>query len=109
MSKDKSAAPYVFPGMKPYFDQVATDLGLDPHQLGRAQSGWHVSQLQQLLGQLPRLDPDNQQKMLAEHVYPILDSLDGANEAAKAAVQDAVGGCGIATPRRKPADKERKK
>jgi hypothetical protein len=110
MAKDKSAEPYVFPGMTPFFTQVATDLGLDPHQLGRAVQGWHIAQLQQLLGQLPRLDPDNQQKMLDEHVYPILESLDGANEAAKAAVADAVAGCGIAAPKRlKPAEKEKKR
>jgi hypothetical protein len=47
--------------------------------------------------------------MLDEHVYPILESLDGANEAAKAAVADAVAGCGISAPKRLKADKERKK
>src|SRR5580765_2463990 len=105
MAKEKSAVPYVFPGMTPFFEQVATDMGLDPHQMGRAQQGWHISQLQQLLGQLAKLDPDSQQKMLDEHVYPILESQEGATEAAKAAVQDALAGCGIAAPRRKPAEK----
>ena len=98
MAKEKSADKYVFPGMKPFLDQVGEDKGLDLHQLGRAQQGWHMSQLQQLLGQLPGLDPDSQLKMVEDHIYPVLASLDGSNEAAKAAVKDALTGCDIPFP-----------
>ena len=107
MAKEKSAPPYVFHGMTPFVEQVAKDMGLDAHQMGRAQSGWHQSRLQQLLGQLPKLDPDSQQTMLDEQIYPVHESHEAAVEAERAAIQHVLTGCGIAAPKRqKPADKK---
>ena len=46
---------YTFPGLWPFIERVAR--GRDLHQLGRARELWHCKQIQDALGQLPRLDP----------------------------------------------------
>jgi hypothetical protein len=64
--------PYVFPGLWPFIERVSR--GRDLHQLGRARELWHCKQIQDALGQLPRLDPESQRQLLA-HVLTVRQSL----------------------------------
>ena len=63
---------YVFPGLWPFIERVAQ--GRDLHHLGRAREIWHCKQIQDSLGQLPRLDPESQRQLLA-HALIIRQSL----------------------------------
>lgn len=44
---------YVFPGITPYIDRAADELGLDNEHKHRARSGWHVKSIADALAQLP--------------------------------------------------------
>ena len=74
---------YVFPGLWPFIERVAQ--GRDLHHLGRAREIWHCKQIQDSLGQLPRLDPKSQRELL-DHVLEIRASLVVALEGIDAAV-----------------------
>jgi hypothetical protein len=74
---------YVFPGLWPFIERVAQ--GRDLHHLGRAREIWHCKQIQDSLGQLPRLDAKSQRELL-DHVLKIRASLFVALEGIDAAV-----------------------
>jgi hypothetical protein len=74
---------YVFPGLWPFIERVAQ--GRDLHHLGRAREIWHCKQIQDSLGQLPRLDTKSQRELL-DHVLKIRASLAVALEGIDAAV-----------------------
>ena len=74
---------YVFPGLWPFIERVAQ--GRDLHHLGRAREIWHCKQIQDSLGQLPRLDAKSQRELL-DHVLKIRASLVVALEGIDAAV-----------------------
>jgi hypothetical protein len=74
---------YVFPGLWPFIERVAQ--GRDLHHLGRAREIWHCKQIQDSLGQLPRLDARSQRELL-NHVLEIRASLAVALEGIDAAV-----------------------
>jgi hypothetical protein len=74
---------YVFPGLWPFIERVAQ--GRDLHHLGRAREIWHCKQIQDSLGQLPRLDAKSQRELL-DHVLKIRASLGVALEGIDAAV-----------------------
>jgi hypothetical protein len=74
---------YIFPGLWPFIERVAQ--GRDLHHLGRAREIWHCKQIQDSLGQLPRLDAKSQRELL-EHVLKIRASLVVALEGIDAAV-----------------------
>jgi hypothetical protein len=78
---------YVFPGLWPFIERVAQ--GRDLHHLGRAREIWHCKQIQDSLGQLPRLGPDSQRQLL-DHVLKIRASLAIALEGIDAAVLEVV-------------------
>lgn len=64
--------PYVFPGVRPFLDAVIEDSGRpDPH-VGR--DVWHVSRIQEALGQMSRMDADSR-KAAMEHVHELRESL----------------------------------
>jgi len=77
--------PYTFPGLWPFIERVAR--GRDLHQLGRARELWHCKQIQDSLGQLPRLDPQSQRQLLA-HVLKVRQSLAVAVEGIDAAIAE---------------------
>jgi hypothetical protein len=79
---------YVFPGLWPFIERVAR--GRDLHQLGRARELWHCKQIQDSLGQLPRLDPESQRQLLG-HVLKVRESLAVALEGIDAAVLEVAG------------------
>jgi hypothetical protein len=86
---------YTFPGVWPFIERVAR--GRDLHQLGRARELWHCKQLQDALGQLPRLDRKNQLELLA-HVNQIRESLALALEGCDAAILEVANEFGLPAP-----------
>src|SRR5689334_14892108 len=81
-SQPATMPTYVFPGLWPFIERVAQ--GRDLHHLGRAREIWHCKQIQDSLGQLPRLDASSQRELL-EHVHRIRASLAVALEGIDAA------------------------
>lgn len=63
---------YIFPGLWPFIERVAR--GRDIQFLGRAKELWHTRQVQDALGQIPRLDPESQRQLL-EHVCRVRAAL----------------------------------
>jgi hypothetical protein len=63
---------YVFPGLWPFIERVSKDRELN--HLGRARELWHCRQIQDALGQLPRLDPKSQDELL-NHILKVRASL----------------------------------
>lgn len=63
---------YTFPGLWPFIERAAE--GRSPYQLGRGRELWHAKQIQDALGQLPRLD-DESRKALLTHAVRVRDSL----------------------------------
>ncbi len=86
---------YIFPGLWPFIERVAR--GRDLHQLGRARELWHCKQIQDSLGQLPRLDPGSQLELLA-HVNQIRESLALALEGCDAAILEVTSEFGLPAP-----------
>ncbi|QEH38655.1 hypothetical protein OJF2_72610 [Aquisphaera giovannonii] len=87
--------PYVFPGLRPFIERVAR--GRDLHHLGRAGELWHCKQVQDALGQLPRLEGSSRRQLL-DHVFAIRDSLAVALEGIDAAVEETASELGIPLP-----------
>lgn len=77
---------YIFPGLWPFIERAAR--GRDSHHLGRARELWHCKQIQDALGQLPRLDRVSQKALLA-HAYQVRDSLALALRGCDAAILEA--------------------
>ncbi len=78
---------YVFPGLWPFVERAGESRDL--YQLGRARDLWHCKQVQDALGQVPRLDPDSRRELL-DHVQKIRDSLAVAVEGIDLAVNEVV-------------------
>ena len=78
---------YTFPGVWPFVERIAASTGRDLHQAGRCRQLWHVSQVQDALGQLPRLDRISQEQLLA-HVRATRESLALALEGVDAAIAE---------------------
>lgn len=74
---------YVFPGLWPFIERVAR--GRDVHHLGRARELWHGKQIQDALGQLPRLDPESRRQLI-DHACKIRAALAVALEGMDAAI-----------------------
>jgi hypothetical protein len=86
---------YIFPGLWPYIERVAR--GRDLHQLGRARELWHCKQIQDALGQIPRLDFKSQLELMA-HANHIRDSLAMALEGIDAAILEVASELGLPLP-----------
>jgi hypothetical protein len=86
---------YIFPGLWPFVERVARGRGL--HHLGRARELWHCKQIQDSLGQLPRLDRASQLELLA-HVNQIRESLALALEGCDASILEVIGELGLPAP-----------
>lgn len=80
---------YHFPGVHPFIEAVAARTGRDLHQVGRTRQLWHVAQIQDALGQMPRLDAASQAESLA-HVRRLRDGLALALEGVDAAITEVV-------------------
>jgi hypothetical protein len=87
---------YVFPGLWPFIERVAR--GRELHQLGRARELWHCKQIQDSLGQLPRLDPESQRQLMA-HALTIRQSLAVAVEGIDAAIAEVASELSLDLPR----------
>jgi hypothetical protein len=74
---------YVFSGLWPFIERAAR--GRDIPHLGRARELWHGKQIQDALGQIPRIDPESRRKLI-EHVCKIRASLAVALEGIDAAI-----------------------
>jgi hypothetical protein len=74
---------YIFPGLWPYVERVARGRGL--HHVGRARELWHCKQIQDALGQIPRLDPESRRQLIG-HACKIRASLAVALEGIDAAI-----------------------
>jgi hypothetical protein len=83
---------YVFPGLWPFIEGVAR--GRDLHHLGRARELWHCKQIQDSLGQLPRLDLQSQRQLLA-HIVAVRNSLALAIEGIDAAIAEVTAELGL--------------
>ena len=86
---------YVFPGLWPFIERVAR--GRDLHHLGRARDVWHCKQIQDSLGQLPRLDPESRRQLLG-HILKLRASLAVALEGVDAAILEVSGELGLIAP-----------
>jgi hypothetical protein len=93
---------YVFPGLWPFIERVAQ--GRDLHHLGRAREIWHCKQIQDSLGQLPRLDAKSQRELL-DHVLKIRESLVVALEGIDAAVAEVSHEFNLVSSQMKDQDK----
>ena len=76
---------YIFPGLWPFIERAAC--GRDVPHLGRARDNWHGKQIQDALGQVPRLDPASRQELLG-HVLKIRESLGVAIEGIDLAIAE---------------------
>lgn len=90
-------AAYIFPGIWPFIERAQSELGCDLHQYGRARSLWHVSQMQNALGQLPKLDVKSQRECL-EHINKNRMSLACALLGVDNAILDACVSLGLPLP-----------
>jgi hypothetical protein len=63
---------YTFPGLWPFIERAAEGRSL--YQLGRGRELWHSKQVQDALGQLPKLD-EASRKALLVHVVRVRESL----------------------------------
>jgi hypothetical protein len=86
---------YIFKCLWPFIERVAR--GRDLHQLGRAREFWHCKQIQDSLGQLPRLDRASQRQLL-EHVLKVRESLAVALEGIDAAILEVAGALNLPVP-----------
>ena len=77
---------YTFPGLWPFIERAAA--GRSPYQLGRGRELWHSKQVQDALGQLPRLDAASRKALLA-HVVQVRDSLAAVVEGIDLAIAEA--------------------
>ena len=90
---------YTFPGLWPFIERAAE--GRSPYQLGRARELWHSKQVQDALGQLPRLDAESRKALLA-HAVRVRDSLAAVVEGVDLAIAEAARATGTPLePRRK--------
>ena len=91
--------PYIFPGLGPFVDRVAQ--GRDLQQIGKARDLWHCKQIQDALGQIPRLDRESQKQLLT-HALRVRESLAVALEGVDAAITEVAEILDLSLPR-KPA------
>ena len=63
---------HTFPGLQPFIERAGA--GRDLPHLGRSCSLWHCKQVQDALGQLPRLDRESRNGLLA-HLQSARDAL----------------------------------
>jgi hypothetical protein len=90
---------YVFPGLWPFIERAAEGRSL--YQLGRGRELWHSKQVQDALGQVPRLD-DASRKALMAHVARVRDSLAAVVEGIDLAIAETAKATSTPTePRRK--------
>lgn len=92
-----SMSQYVFPGVWPFIERIAAATGRDLHQAGRTRSLWHVGQVQDALGQLPRVPSAHQPELLA-HARKVRESLALALEGVDAAIAEVAAACGLTGP-----------
>jgi hypothetical protein len=69
------------------------------HQIGRSSGLWHVSRIQDALGQIPRMDPESR-KAAMEQVAEIRESLALALEGVDAAIAEVTSECEIPAPKK---------
>jgi len=80
---------YVFPGLQPFIDSAARAMGVDLGHFGRTKLLWHCTQIQNALGQLPRM-PDKQSQIDAmTYINAVRDSLACAVAGIDSAILDA--------------------
>jgi len=96
-------APFTFPGLWPYIARAAA--GRADAFLGRGRELWHYKQVQDALGQYPRLDPESRRTLL-EHVAAVRDSLaltlDGVDLAVRESIEAVEGPSAKPEPEPKP-------
>ncbi len=78
-------------------EQVCESKGRDLHQLGRAVELWHSKQVQNALGQIPRIDPESQLACLEQIVHH-RESLACALEGIDLAILEVVTELGLPAP-----------
>lgn len=91
--------PYVFPGVRPFIESAAEDGGHDLHQVGRSLGLWHVSRIQDALGQIPKMPPESR-KQAMEQVDDIRESLALALEGVDSAIAEVMAECEIPAPKK---------
>jgi hypothetical protein len=92
---------YVFVGLRPFIERAAADMGVSPIHVGRALSLWHATQIQDTLGQLPKVDAAHR-KSLLDHAIVVRDSLAAALAGIDAAIDEVDESLQINPERRKP-------
>ena len=83
---------YVFPGLRPFIDAAAVAAGKHPQHLGRGASLWHCTQIQDALGQLPKL---TDRGPLMAHARSIRDELAIVLAGIDAALDEVSSECGL--------------
>ena len=79
---------YVFSGLWPYIERAAKHLGFPLARYGQTRTLWHCTQIQNALGQLPRMPTRESQVEAMAYVNAIRDSLACAIEGIDAAILD---------------------
>ncbi len=80
-------AIHTFPGLQPFIERAGAGRTL-PH-LGRSRELWHCKQVQDALGQLPRLDRESRSQLL-EHIQSARDALAVAVEGIDLAIKETI-------------------
>jgi hypothetical protein len=93
---------YTFPGLWPFIERAAEGRSL--YQLGRARELWHSKQVQDALGQLPRLDAASRKALLA-HAVQVRDSLAAVVEGVDLAIAEAARATGTPLESRRKRDR----
>lgn len=89
--------PYTFRGVQPFVEAAAAAAEVAPADVSPLRRLWHVQQVQDALGQLPRLDPAAKAEA-AGHVRRTLTAFRSAVDGCAAAVAEAFAACGLAPP-----------
>lgn len=76
---------HTFAGLRPFIERASAGRS-NPH-VGRSNSLWHCKQIQDALGQLPKLDPEARRALL-EHVRSVRDALAVALEGVDLAIAE---------------------
>lgn len=88
---------YVFPGVWPFIESAARSSGRDLHQAGRCRQLWHVTQVQDALGQIPRMGRAGQTDSL-QHAIATRESLALALEGVDAAIREVAAAVDLPIP-----------
>jgi hypothetical protein len=89
---DKRKGMYVFSGVTPFIEVCARDAEVEAPHMVKCEKIWHVAQIQDALGQLPRLQPGDRAPLFHQ-VDLLRNSLAAALAGCDAAIAEVAAAC----------------